>query len=82
MLKTFLKCRLITFTAYIQTDGAGGSSCNRRQLITEVCAENERRKQKEKRSKYFYRIVVNLKTEAEIGYVLLEFIKGINNNIL
>ena len=52
----------------IYKNGAEGSECYRRQLPIEVCTENERRKQKEKRSKYFYRIVVNLMAGAEIVY--------------
>jgi len=39
------------------------SAPRRRQLLTEVCTENERRKQKEKGSEYFYRIVASLRTE-------------------
>jgi len=39
-------------------DGAEGSEGNRRQLPFKVCAENERRKQKEERGKHFYWLVM------------------------
>jgi hypothetical protein len=49
----------------IYKNGAEGSSCNRRQLLTEVCTENERRKQKEKGSEHFYRLVMEQKNERQ-----------------